>query len=359
MMNLLRNAVVALLIASIWTVAVCNPVMARTNSLVVPTNAQAEITQPEQMGPFVSPEAAMQQDREQWGTRAYFDNNNVLFSAVSVSMNLNLIIGGSPQVRGGLTSYQLGADEQWMTLEGTITVITMAANGKAYIGKIHKGEVVLATMDGKIKAIKRCGNWARQIGARFTITCPPSAAGPCQPDPRGMTERSREQQTLADGSIEEVVIKSDDCKTEVTKIITKPAPPPIDNSCVAGNLQTLVHETGRKKPVNALTLIQEKMSADDWHKYGNAITQLVNSLGVMATDIQVVADNCNVAVGLKIIQKGGIPMWVYAAMVGLFIGGIFIGRMTAGKSTKTTTTTPGVKTQNPGSGDIKKPKIIF
>ncbi len=362
-MIFLKKILVALIVVSLW-LNVVNPAKAMDYSLVVPTSVQEEI-KPEQMGPFLAGDKNNSIDRSQWGKRTYYDNSTPQITkdpnhrSRIVDLGQDLHIGANPQVAGGINdqNYKLGKDEKWLTLTKTVQVITIDYNARAYIGEIHPGEVVLIDiLTGMIKAIAKCGNWAREIGAQFTlITCTgnPDTPDPCK-DPvnfnAALTLISTSQpRTLEDGSTSITETWGNNCKTQLKEIITKP---PVDKSCKVGSASTLINKYGLKKPVDALAYSQANLAAADWAKYGDAITKMINGIGAMATEIIIVHDNCNVAVGLKLIQQGGIPKWVYGLMVGLFVLGIFVGRWT--KSDTPPSIITGVKAQNPGTGNITR-----
>ena len=344
----------ALIVVSVWT-ATAKPVLAIEPLMVIPTNVQAQEIEPQQMGPFLSKKT----NEPKWGTREYYDTKNVWFSAKAVSRNLSLVIGGAPQVAGGLVNYTLADNEEWFILTEDTRMMTMANNRKLYIGWVKAGEKVLRnkknhpTAPLMIKAIYRCGNWARAIGISIIVECS-QEAGPCvDTSPLVIDEALSIPKTKQDdGSFREVIAKSNKCRTEFREIITYPAPPPIDNSCKVDPVSTLINKYGFKKPIDALAYSQANLTSADWVKYGDAITKMINGIGVMATEIIIVHDNCNVAVGLKLIQQGGIPKWVYGLMVGLFVLGIFVGRWT--KSDTPPSIITGVKTQSPGTGTITR-----
>lgn len=357
----MKKVITAMLILAIWTVTVCSPVQANAVELVV-VNAQPVTA--EQMGPFLNSPDRYPVDRSKWGTREYYDNStpqvtkNPDHQSRIVNLGQRLRIGENPQVAGGISdqNYKLGKDEKWVTLKKTVQVITLDHNARAYIGEIYTGEVVLVDISGRIKAIARCGNWAREIGAQFTlITCDsstPDKPDPCK-DPVNYNAELRliskeEPVPLEDGSISVMETWGNTCKTQLKQIITKPGK---DKPCSpSGN--TRVDEFHVQKPIDPFGFIDlsEKIAADQ----KSAIKELINlnEKNKKITDLIIYYNGCSYSIFAFSIQPGGLGWWKWiipAIAIGAFLAGYYFAR----GGTKIN----AVKTQDPVSGGIHRVEI--
>lgn len=159
------------------------------------------------------------------GTPEYYNNDMVRYSAVAyvrvAHTEYMTIIGGSPQVPGGVKTLPLD-DEEDVDNDQVRSIETRAANGKMYLG-----ELGLTMLDGatkvrirrkkathKLLMILNCGNWAREIGVGLTerieyreVECKPHAP---------VTSRSEGSEGF--DMIETV---SDGCTTTITKVRTE------------------------------------------------------------------------------------------------------------------------------------------
>lgn len=185
----------------------------------------------EVMGPVVEPVA------ETINPQTFdYNDDNYIFRAKHVYVSsVDLIVGASPQVPGGLKTAP-GSGEEDVDLDKRILVMTATSRNNVYIGWLNpvsngkqvKVRRIKATK--KIIAIINCGNWTREIGASYTFECSP-VAGPCVP---GETKTSTEE-LVSDDGLTVTVIKTttDGCKTTIERVTTKTVKE-TKNVCVEG-----------------------------------------------------------------------------------------------------------------------------
>lgn len=188
-------------------------------SVVSKPQTQNETVEVEAMGPVVEPVV------ETINPQTFdYNDDNYIFRAKQVYVSsVDLIVGASPQVPGGLKTAPAAGEED-VDLDKRILVMTATSRNNVYIGWLNptsngkqvKVRRIKATK--KIIAIINCGNWTREIGASYTFECSP-VAGPCVP---GETKTSTEE-LVSDDGLTVTVIKTttDGCKTTIEKVITK------------------------------------------------------------------------------------------------------------------------------------------
>lgn len=351
------------IILAIWTVTVCSPVQANQTQLITTGNS-AQVA-PMQIGPFANVDRDGI-DRSKWGTRAYYDSSTPQITKSKahrsriVDLGQDLRIGANPQVPGGISdkNYKLGADEEWFTITVTIQVITLDYNARAYIGEIHKGEVVLRDKKtGMIKAIAHCGNWARQIGAIFTlVTCPDNndQPNPCD-DPLNMNAEmhlisTSEPRTLEDGSTSITETWGNECKTQLKEIITKQGQ---GKPCVPeGN--TRLDEFHVQKAIDPFEFINKSVKLTEGQKSAVKGLIMLPEKVKKITDLIIYFNGCGYSVFAFSVEPGGLGWWKWiipAIAVAAFLAGYYFPR---GGSKIT-----AIKTQDPNTGTISRPKIPF
>ncbi|QQS22611.1 hypothetical protein IPM19_03190 [bacterium] len=185
-------------------------------SVSAQTRRQSTRTQSnEAMGPYVQTVV---------GTSEYYSDDSVFFRSRKVFVSrVDLQIGASPQVRGGLRTAP-GIDEEDVKLERRILVATMTSANNIYMGYLSpvvNGQQIyvrrkIATK--QIIAIINCGNWTRQLGSDYSFQECDKTPGPCIP---GEMTTKTEMATEEDGSPVTIVTSSDGCTTRIERTIVR------------------------------------------------------------------------------------------------------------------------------------------
>lgn len=166
----------------------------------------------------------------------YYEDDTVIFRSKKVFVSsVDLLIGSSPEVPGGLKTAP-AADEEDVPLDRRIIVATKTSRNNIYIGYLNptvngRQIIVRRKIDSKkILAIVNCGNWTRELGADYTFECD-TTPGPCVP---GEMQTATEESVSPDGKTKTVIVTSSDgCKTKIEKTITTTVDVPRD-VCVPG-----------------------------------------------------------------------------------------------------------------------------
>lgn len=170
------------------------------------------------------------------GTSDYYNDDSVIFRSNKVFVSsVDLIVGASPEIAGGLKTSP-ASDEEDVALDKRIIVATKTSRNNIYIGWLNptvNGKQVIVRRkkaSKKIIAIVNCGNWTRELGADYSFECNP-IPGACVP---GET-KSDTQENVSDDGLTVTVIKTttDGCKTTIEKVITKTVKE-TKNVCVEG-----------------------------------------------------------------------------------------------------------------------------
>jgi hypothetical protein len=268
MKELLKSIILVVIVYSLMMTSVVIPVPAASMVLTSSPVSEAQPVNSEKMGPFVNPctdiQTKVKVDRSQWGTRAYYDNKDVIFDSTSVCREINIAINTAPQIPGGITNnpnarknYQLAADEEWGIVKAGNLVVTGTYGNNVYIGYTTTDEVVVKNKDineinpGMEKAFARCGNWMRVIRFTITINCPKTNTdnnGPCIDNSPLEVDKDL---SFADkpvtegeykGSLKSVVVKKNRCMIEINTIYKYPEPAPV--KCIPGEAFTHIGTFG-------------------------------------------------------------------------------------------------------------------
>ncbi len=268
MKQLLTNIILVVIVYSVVMTSVVITVPAA--SMVLTSNPVIE-TQPVnsgQMGPFVNPctdiQTKVKVDRSQWGTRAYYDNKDVIFDSTSVCREINIAINTAPQIPGGIENnpnpkrnYKLAPDEEWGNVKAGSLVVTGTYGNNVYIGYTTTDEVVIKNKDtneinpGMEKAFVRCGNWMRVIRFTITINCPKTGVDtnvPCIDNSPLVVDQdlSYYDRLVTEGkyagALETVEVKKNRCVIEKNTIRNYPKPEPV--KCIPGEAFTHVGTWG-------------------------------------------------------------------------------------------------------------------
>ncbi|HMQ02026.1 MAG TPA: hypothetical protein PKD79_03090 [Candidatus Doudnabacteria bacterium] len=157
------------------------------------------------------------------GTSEYYNDDTVILrSRKSFINSVDIHIGRSPEVPGGLKTAP-AADEEDVPLEKRILVATRTSLGNIYIGYLNpivNGKQIIVRRkkaSKKIIVVINCGNWTRELAADYSFVCD-TTPGLCVP---GKVDTNREEYISEDGKTKTVIVTtSDGCKTRIEKTVT-------------------------------------------------------------------------------------------------------------------------------------------
>lgn len=159
------------------------------------------------------------------GTSEYYNDDTVILrSRKSFISSVDIHVGRSPEVPGGLKTAP-AADEEDVPLEKRTLVATRTSLGNIYIGYLNpivNGKQIMVRRkkaSKKIIAVINCGNWTRELAADYSFESCEAEAGPCIP---GKEEILKDEEYISeDGKTKtKIVTTSDGCKTRIEKTVT-------------------------------------------------------------------------------------------------------------------------------------------